>query len=48
RRITISLNQKIGAGHVVTQRALFITFPDHRYSLVVGEAHAALFCVPGT
>jgi hypothetical protein len=44
-RITINVNQTTGDSHSVTQRALFITFPDKRYSLVVGESHADLSCV---
>lgn len=44
-RITINVNQTVRTSpHEVTQRALFITFPDHRYSLVVGEAHAQSSC----
>lgn len=44
-RINIYINQTIKPNsHEVTQRALYITFPDHRYSLVVGESHAALAC----
>lgn len=44
-RINIYVNQTVKPNsHEVTQRALYITFPDHRYSLVVGESHAALAC----
>jgi hypothetical protein len=44
-RISIHLNQTVYNGpHEVTQRALYITFPDPRYSLVVGESHAQLAC----
>ena len=45
-RINIYVNQTIKPNsHEVTQRALYITFPDHRYSIVLGESHAALSCV---
>lgn len=45
-RIVISLNQTVRPNaHEITQRTLSITFPDHRYSLVVGESHAKLACV---
>lgn len=45
-RIVVYVNQQLHpSSHSVTQRALFIQFSDKRYSLVVGEAHAALNCV---
>lgn len=48
-RINIYLNQTDKPNsHEVTQRALYITFPDKRYSIVLGEAHAKLACPPIT
>src|SRR5579859_1311801 len=45
-RIVVYVNQQLHpSSHDVTQRALFIQFSDKRYSLVVGEAHAALACI---
>ena len=47
-RITINVNEtRQTSSHEVTQDVLRITFPDYRYSLVVGESHAQLSCVTG-
>lgn len=43
-RISINVNQKVVVGNRIIQRALYITWPDHRYNMAFGESIAGLSC----